>query len=340
VTDPQVLQGAKIGAAAVNAAGGIDGRPVVIDFCDDQYSPQEAGVCATKLLTTNHDLMIVGEDGTQEAAETGALAANHTISFGNFGSSLAAIQDPNNFLLDPLNVGSWVLQDMLPANTNGIAYVTADAAIAITSAQDLKAFIPKNIPFHVITIPLTATSFNTTCLQVKNTGANTVDFESNPNQAGAFIQTCIQEGVNATWVTSSVQATSEYIKTIDSIKQPNVIDMTYSGAALAAFQSDINKYGASVGGITEQYTDPAVNAWLAVKLVPSLVAGAGSVNATAIKNWLDQQTAFSTDGATPPIDFAATPIAQLPRIKDICAYKGTIQNGMLVQTGGPYCAKA
>ena len=46
-------------------------------------------------------------------------------------------------MLNPLNVGSWVLGDMLPTNTNGIAYVTADAAIAITSAQDLKAFIPR-----------------------------------------------------------------------------------------------------------------------------------------------------------------------------------------------------
>src|SRR5262245_324574 len=58
VSQPWIPQAAKIGAAAVNAAGGILGRPVQIDFCDDHYTPQGAALCAQKLLVQDKVLMM------------------------------------------------------------------------------------------------------------------------------------------------------------------------------------------------------------------------------------------------------------------------------------------
>src|SRR5487761_1059230 len=45
LSEPWIAQGAKIAAAAVNAAGGIDGRPVKIDYCDDHGTAQGGAVC-------------------------------------------------------------------------------------------------------------------------------------------------------------------------------------------------------------------------------------------------------------------------------------------------------
>jgi hypothetical protein len=104
--------------------------------------------------------------------------------------------------------------------------------------------------------------------------------------------------------------------------------------------ADAAKYGPEVGGISNTDTDEAVNAWLSVKLLPSLIEGAGSINATAIMNYLNRQSAFSTGGATPPINFVSTAVSETPRLKDLCAFKGSIENGQVMQTvSTAYCFK-
>ena len=172
VSEPWIAQGAKIGVAAVNAAGGIDGRPLQLIVCDDQYTPQQAGVCAQKLLITDKVSMLVGDDGTMDAAIAPVVKAAHTISWGDYGASGTSLEDPNTYILAPLESTGILEPKMLPAGVKHIAYVTADAAIAISSSMIVQAAVPKGIGFTVITVPLTATSMQTTCLQVKNTGAD------------------------------------------------------------------------------------------------------------------------------------------------------------------------
>lgn len=46
---PTYRTGASVAAAAINAAGGINGRPIQIEFCDDKNIPTVAAQCVSTL---------------------------------------------------------------------------------------------------------------------------------------------------------------------------------------------------------------------------------------------------------------------------------------------------
>jgi hypothetical protein len=338
-SEPYILQAAKIGAAAVNAAGGIMGRPVEIDFCDDMFTPQGGALCAQKLLVQDKDLMLVGSGGEEDTAVVPVLNATNTISFGDFGGGAASNTSPRVYMWTPQLADGWNLWRVVPSSTKHIDYVTADEQYAQEGIRSVQAFMPKNYQFSTTLIPLTAVSMQPSCINIKDTGADTVMIETAAGQAASIMQTCLQLGLrNVTWVNTSIILSPSFMQTVTNLHLTDVVEMAYSGSTLREFAADVAKYGPQVGGISNAVVDESVNAWLSVKLLPEVISHVGSLDPTKIKAWLDQQTAFSTDGALPPLNFAANPNSELPREKDLCAYAGKIENDQLVQTSSaPFC---
>jgi ABC-type branched-subunit amino acid transport system substrate-binding protein len=331
-SDPWIPAAAKIAALAVNAAGGVDGHPIQIDFCDDHFTPSGAAVCAQKLLVQDKVWMIAGDEGTEEAALVPALTSQNTISWGSFGASVAATGNPRVFILVPLQLGSFAATRMLPASITKIDLVTDVSPYAAAADAGFKAVLRPGVTMKVVTVPLTATSMDAACAQVKQDGAQAVWLGTISSQVAPLAQACAGLGLsNLTYVVGSAETTAQIMQTITSLHLTNLVDMAFSQQALEEFQADIAKYGSQVGGITNSYLDKAVNTWLAVKLLPALVKDAGSMDPATIKAYLDQQTAFSTNGATPPIDFTATPLAAEPRLKNDKAFEGEVSGGRLVQ---------
>jgi len=54
----QLETGVRLAIDEINAAGGIDGRPVEVEICDDKCDPYEASLCAQK-MTANEDVIAV-----------------------------------------------------------------------------------------------------------------------------------------------------------------------------------------------------------------------------------------------------------------------------------------
>jgi ABC-type branched-subunit amino acid transport system substrate-binding protein len=338
VSQPWIPQAAKVGAAAVNAAGGIMGRPVEIDFCDDHSTPQGAGLCAQKLLVQDKVLMMEGDDGTQEPALLPTLETVGTISWASFGASVQSLMNSRVYILAPSEATYWVVPQMLPATTKHVAYVIADTAIATSAEKATLNFFPKSIQVTTVTLPETTTSMQPTCLQIKQSGADTGLVAINPGQVASLIQTCNQIGLTSTlWVIPTLEMTPQVLQTVTQLHQPNIAVLSFGGTSPQDFAADVAKYGPQVGGVSNTIADDSVGAWLGVKLLAQFLPQVGSLEPAKIKAWLDQQTAFSTGGATAPINWAATPIAPLPRLKNLSATKGEIQNGQLVVTNAtPY----
>src|SRR5262245_54272999 len=123
VSQPYIETAAKIAAAAVNDQGGILGRPVEIDVCDDQYTPQNAAVCAQKLLVDDKVLMMVGNPGQQEPSLTPVLDQANTISWASFGASLDSLKSPRVYILAPNQVSYWAVPQLLPPGTKHVAFL-------------------------------------------------------------------------------------------------------------------------------------------------------------------------------------------------------------------------
>jgi hypothetical protein len=191
---------------------------VQIVFCDDMYTPQAAGVCAQKLLVTDEVLLLAGLDGNEDAAADPVLSAANTISWGDYGSSVAALGDSPTCIINPLETASWIMPQMLPPTP-----------IAIQAEHALEQFIPKSIQLSTVLVPLTATSMQPTCLQVKESGGDTVMLEANPSQAASIVQTCNQLGVtNVLWLTTSVQVEPDLVQTVTKLHVPNLVVMAFS----------------------------------------------------------------------------------------------------------------
>ena len=221
---------------------------------------------------------------------------------------------------------------MLPSNVTNIAFFNVDTAVNVSSFKSTEAIFSSADHLTNILIPSTATSFDTYCLQLKNSGAQAVIAQLPNNQIPPAIQACHQLGLtNVIWVNNSALLNPTSVNLLTSYKQPNFVFESFSQSAITQFEADIAKYGSQVGGVSNPYNDSSVTAWLGVKLFPQLVQEAGvGLDASKIKAWLDTQTAFSTMGATPPINFTATLLPALPRVKNVSAYKAEIQNGKLV----------
>jgi ABC-type branched-subunit amino acid transport system substrate-binding protein len=333
LSEPWIEQAAKIGAAAVNAAGGINGRPVQVDYCDDHATAQGGAVCAQKLLVQDKVTMMVGDDGTEEPSLIPTLSTANTISFGSMGASLQSLTSPRVFIIDPVEAEYWVMPQMFPSSVHKVVYLPEESAIAQQAAKANVAFLPKGVTAAApITIPSTATSLQTYCLQIKNSGADTVVPAMSPNQVATLIQTCYQLGVTSVvWALTTFEITPQAISVIAQYHARNLIVLGLGGGTVEQqFAADIAKYGPSVGGITNTIAEPAINAWLAIKLLPQVVKGAGSLDPATIMAWLNKQTAFTTMGATAPIDFTGTPIKAIPRLKNLSGTQAEVRGGKIV----------
>lgn len=332
-SSPWIPQAAKVGAAAVNAAGGLDGHPVQIDYCDDHGTAQGGSVCAQKLLVQDKVLMMVGDDGTQEPSLIPTLASANTISFGSMGASPQSLTNPRVFVIDPDEAEYWVMPQMFPKTTHKVVYLPEESALAQQAAKANTTFLPKGVTAAPpITIPSSATSFQSYCLKIKSSGADTVIPAMNVAQVPTLVQSCNQVGLtNVTWAFSSFEITPQLVATVSQLHIPNIAVLGLGGGGTEqAFKADVAKFGPSVGGLTDTISESSVNAWLAVKLLPQVVKGAGSLDAAKINAWLSKQTNFTTLGATAPINFAKSPIPQIPRLVNLSGTKGEIRGGKLV----------
>lgn len=333
VSMPWVPEAAEVAAAAVNAEGGIDGRPVEIVFCDHKSTTQDASVCAQELLQEERVLMLAGGDGLQDGAILPAVEAADTILWATAGAHADALANERAYILNPVLVANWGVPQLLPDDVDTVAYVSADIAIAREGRERTVQFFDEDVTIEPLDVPFSVTDFQPYCLQVREAEAQAVMASFNSPQISTMMQTCTQIGLSdLTWVVPSSTVTPEIIETIDELGLDNRSVQAFSSEAYENLAADDEEFGDEVGHISNLVADQALATWLGVKLLPTLVEGAGSVDAAAIRTWLDQQTALETDGATPPIDFTASPLPTLPRVKNVTPWGGEYAEGT-VQPG-------
>jgi branched-chain amino acid transport system substrate-binding protein len=75
----QLLAGYKMGIADVNAAGGIDGKKLVLDVKDDKFDPSLAANVVKQLITQDHVSALLGTFGSAGGLTTSAVAEQYKI---------------------------------------------------------------------------------------------------------------------------------------------------------------------------------------------------------------------------------------------------------------------
>jgi ABC-type branched-subunit amino acid transport system substrate-binding protein len=198
-----LFKGAAVGTEAyadyVNSTGGINGRKLVVDSGNDQYSG-----APNKDLTTEDvqkDFALVGGFSLQDSFGASVLAANPQVPNVTVSLSPVANALPNTFAPAP-SVGGWQLgplvffKDKFPSAITHTAALIADEPSSIDKWAGEKSAMG-SVGYKVVydpTFDITQTDFSQNVIAMKNDGVKILFLEQMPeNYAAAVVKALNQQ---------------------------------------------------------------------------------------------------------------------------------------------------
>lgn len=331
---PEAHEAAEIAVRAVNDAGGVKGRPLKLDYCDDQTEAQQTGQCAQKLLVDDKVVALVGAaPGLGSGAVYPVLKTANTINFGVYPNNA---DDMTNALAYPFASSTGALSLMsgaLEQGSGNIDYVTYNNYADFVKQLITPGFAAKGYTVNVVPFDATSSDYSIAAAKAARDKPKYLMVGTGQDITAAVIQALVQAGASSsdtTFVELSSQLDSKVIKTLGQIGvKPTVIipdfDRSTSNPTLKQYEAEVAKYGKQVGlDAASANSTEAINAWLGVKLFAQVAAQLPTVDGPSLKAYMDKQSEFVT-GLTHPLDFTKPgPIASLPRLVNTWVHTGTL----------------
>ncbi len=325
VANPEIPEGARAAAKAINAKGGINGRLVQIVACDTKSDPTIATGCGRRAVSDG----VVGIVGTVTlyGDRFMPLLAQHKIaSIGLIPQTAADFISPASF---PIEGGA-------PVNFAGLA-----AALAESGA--------KNIVVARIDIPAATALVQFANAGLKRFGLTAKDV---PIPAGApdmapYAAAALKDGTDGIFVAEPDQDAVNFVEAVRQVDPAVKISMG------ATSIGGVNKaLGKTAEGIVEVSADPIVlrqsaervyekdmkaagysdltgwrlNSYASVMLFRKIAGQLPKITARTVFDAFGQAKNI-TIGLTPPLQFANGGVAGLPRLFNPCLLEMRVRGG-------------
>jgi ABC-type branched-subunit amino acid transport system substrate-binding protein len=339
---PEVFSSAEAAAAAINKAGGVNGHPLKIITCNDNFDPNTATQCAR---TAVHDRVtaVVGSVSTYISNILPVLLANKIPSIGSANASAAEVTDKNSFTITAGTglYGNAGATELINHGKNKIAIVYIDIPIV----APLLASIEKTIPTLgnktgtvVATIPVspTATDMSTYTAALQASGASGALFVLSSGQVDELLQSDYEAGLSTATVTpalntlapadlASLGAAANGCYTTDTFYPSS--DLSIPG--IKKFNIDLDSFGSE-----DPRTDYALESWASVYAAAKVMAKAKVYTSGALLKALPKAGPISL-GVLPPFNWGK-PIKSLApeRIFSDDMVFSIVTNGKIVPQGG------
>jgi branched-chain amino acid transport system substrate-binding protein len=333
-------------ADSVNAAGGIDGRPIKLYIEDDGGSTSTSVTAVKRLVEQDNVVAIVGQASLNADPWASYVEQKGIPVVGGNTAATTYLSNPDFF-----SVGG-----NLVSNFYGVA------AVAKQSGADLGNLYCAEIPACAATVPLLSTFGKSVGVSVKyatKVSASAPDFTApcqglTQSDVSAYTlglatatlkrvaAACQQQGVRAQLILSNVaDSTFTSDPAFDGTKMVDGIIPFFdqSSAATRDFHAAMAKYAPSVGGSGSPYNEQVTTAWVSGKLFEAAVAASGtsSITPDSVKKGLYAMKNQTLGGLAVPLSF--TPGKPSPHD---CYFVYGIKNGSFVEPQGakPQCAPA
>jgi branched-chain amino acid transport system substrate-binding protein len=337
---PEAYSAAEAAASAVNAAGGVNGHPLDVQLCNDNFDPNDATQCGRSAVAA-HVAAVVGDVSTYADNYMPILKAAGIPDVGNLDATSDEATFPNSF---PLEVGTAViLQAQAAELVNHGKKKIAVVYINIPVVAPLLASITAKIPslgsgggkvVAQIPVPATATDMSSYSAELKASGANGALFVLGTAQLEQLLEADYQGGVTSQ-VTGGVQTlppaalqqlgpAADGLQAIDSyLPATDTAD-----AGIAQFNKELDSYG-----MKDPRTDTAVAAWASVHIVANLMTKAHTTTASGLTTALKAAGTINFPGVG-AFNWSK-PISQfLPeRVFSTQLSYSVVQNGKIVVQG-------
>jgi branched-chain amino acid transport system substrate-binding protein len=338
------LKDAKAGLDAhvqsINDAGGINGRKIEVEFCNDAYNANTGAACARQAISDGV-VAVVGPASSQAPAALPILEAAGIPWLGGAGSGGPIEgQSPVSY---PITGGTQAMQvgmGRLLANkgAKNVAVIVADAAAAYAAADDIaNGAAAGGAESYRILAPLGAPDFSAVASSALAKNPDAVAVASTASDAPRIIRAVRQAGF-----TGNISTLANIFKPADQKALGELADKVFVTSSavpvsntavpqVKQFLDDMAKYH------PEAVTDNgSLGTWSAVTFFVEIVKRIeGPVTAKAITDLLSNLDKPIVLGTVP--DYAGIPatpvVANYPRVPTFKVYVSEAKDGTLVQDG-------
>jgi ABC-type branched-subunit amino acid transport system substrate-binding protein len=294
-------------ADAINARGGIHGRPLDIVGCDDNNDPNQTTTCFRSIVNDPNFLGTINFDGSCGSQYLELLNSVNAASVGDQLFCPESFKSPAVFAF---TAGSFVaaagtLTAMKDLSQPDVVLTTTDT----DAGHAFPAFVAPYVKAAggtistTVYIPTTAADFTPFAAAIGAAKGFLFDGNTLPDgirlgkalEAQGFSRPVVYNGIS--WDAGSIAAnlgnpTNAYIATAFNL----------TSAGYQQFNADLTKYKP---GSTER-GGVLINLWLSANVLAAEAnkLPANGVTASALRDELAKTTALSTYGLTIPLDFA------------------------------------
>lgn len=332
---------------SINAKGGVKGRPIQMDVCDDHSDPNEAQACARKL---------VGDGVIATAASVSELSMVEGPILDEAGIAQVGSEaiSPEDFTLPtafPMDGGIFVQAAgcIVGARRRGLHSmfaVTIDTPAGRTLVESVGQ-VAKLAGIDMVGaayIPEAASDLMPYVQEAMQSKADVVFPGMPPSATIPYLVDSRLAGARYLVMAPAGSFTPADIELMGGPQAATENDIEFSALppisavdrfpALKTFTADMDAELAAGdrSAAPEHRTGGSVAAWLSVQIIARLAASLPTIDAAGILNALRTSPTIDTLGLTPPWAPGRTGLPQMPRITNVFGYLSSQRNGVEVLT--------
>jgi branched-chain amino acid transport system substrate-binding protein len=318
VATPEVADGAKAAADAINAAGGIDGSPIVLENCDLKNDPNAATACGNQAVSDG--VVAVVSPVSANAGQYFPILEKAQIPVvGNVPAAAADFTSVDSF---PLYGGivsasaGLALELATLAGSKAVSLARIDlaaaSAIGIFANQALSPLGLKVI--NDVSIPVGAPDMSTYVASVLQGGTDGVLVGLSGQDATNFIIALKQSNPNIP-ISATTTDFAGVVKALGDAANGIYVTAFFNNATTDPTGFGNYQKAMEAAGFKD-LTGFRSNAYSAVQVVAQVMTGLPDKTAAALYAKLPTVTGLKVD-LLPPLQFT-TPAGAIPRVFNVC----------------------
>jgi branched-chain amino acid transport system substrate-binding protein len=299
---------------AVNAAGGIDGKEVQLDICNENADPNQARACARKLISDKVIATVGNQVVTAEADVIKILAAAGIPSVAPVSFSGAALSDPNSYLLAPYGDFTNAAEAYLSAKFGGkrVAQILLDSPLTANYTPVVQAVTNASGGTFVGTVKVSITTSDpsTQAAALVALNPDTVILNGPPPVDHALVSDMASLGYTGKFMSPGTEFYESDLKALGSVADQVITSMSYppltatSIRGIKDFLADMaaDKAAGDSKAPTEtgEVRFSVINNWLGVKALAEITNAAHADTAATVKAALNSATNVNLYGLMAP----------------------------------------
>jgi ABC-type branched-subunit amino acid transport system substrate-binding protein len=332
-------------ARNINLHGGIKGRPLQVEICDDRNDPNQAQVCARRLVSDG--VIATASNISEFSMVEGPILDEAGIP--QVGSE--AINPEDTFLPTafPLDGGIFVqvaggVVGMKRRGLHSLYVVTVDSppGRTLVGLTGQLARAGEIAPVGASLVPIAATDLSVYVQAAMQSKADVVFPGLPPSLTIPFMIASRQAGARYLIMVPYGEFRPQDIALMGGREAATENDIEFSALpavsstdrfpALRAFAADMDAQLATGdrNAAPERRTGGSLAAWLSVQIIARVAATLATVDAAHLLEALRTMPVVDTLGLTPPWSPGRTGLPMLPRVTNLFGYLSTQRNGVEV----------